>query len=383
MAPLAPRRTAAVGGRPRDPAGRRPSRLVAAALAERRRGRSRWRSRSTARSRDVLRAVPRGAGLRRGRRPQGRRVRRDPGPARSGSARARVFDTLLDEQTDPRPRARRGRQPGCCRSRRSSTWPTCTTPRTRSAARPRRCSSSPTASTATRWWCASPATATRRASAATSTTTTRSRVLRDIPGLVVASPARPDDAAAMLRTCVAAAQVDGTVCVFLEPIALYHARDLHEPGTTAGWRRTPARALGRDARADRPGADLRRRPRPDHRHLRQRRPHEPAGRRAGSRERGIDARVLDLRWLAPLPVDGPAARGRARPGGCWSSTRPAARGGVSEGVVTALVDARLRPARIAPGHQRGQLRPARRRGAPGAAVRGAPSRTPRARSSRG
>ncbi len=55
-------------------------------------------------------------------------------------------------------------------------------------------------------------------------------VLRDIPGLVVASPARPVDAAAILRTCVAAARADGSVCVFLEPIALYHTRDLHEEG---------------------------------------------------------------------------------------------------------------------------------------------------------
>ena len=53
-------------------------------------------------------------------------------------------------------------------------------------------------------------------------------VLRDIPGLVIASPGRPDDAAAMLRTCLAAAEVDGAVCVFLEPIALYHTRDLHD-----------------------------------------------------------------------------------------------------------------------------------------------------------
>jgi len=51
-------------------------------------------------------------------------------------------------------------------------------------------------------------------------------VLRDIPGLVIAVPARTEDAAPMLRTCLAAAHVDGTVCVFLEPIALYHARDL-------------------------------------------------------------------------------------------------------------------------------------------------------------
>ena len=59
-------------------------------------------------------------------------------------------------------------------------------------------------------------------------------MLRDIPGLVVACPSRGDDAAAMLRTCVAAAETDGTVSVFLEPIALYHSRDLHAPGDD-GW----------------------------------------------------------------------------------------------------------------------------------------------------
>ena len=55
-------------------------------------------------------------------------------------------------------------------------------------------------------------------------------VLRDIPGLVIASPSHPADVAPMLRTCVAAAVADGTVSVFLEPIALYHTRDLHGPG---------------------------------------------------------------------------------------------------------------------------------------------------------
>ena len=55
-------------------------------------------------------------------------------------------------------------------------------------------------------------------------------VLRDIPGLVVAVPARAEDAGPMLRTCLAAALVDGSVCVFLEPIALYHTRDLYEDG---------------------------------------------------------------------------------------------------------------------------------------------------------
>ena len=54
--------------------------------------------------------------------------------------------------------------------------------------------------------------------------------IRDIPGVVIASPARPDDAAAMLHTCAAAAKAAGVVCVFLEPIALYHTRDLYDDG---------------------------------------------------------------------------------------------------------------------------------------------------------
>ncbi len=58
--------------------------------------------------------------------------------------------------------------------------------------------------------------------------------LRDIPGLVVGCPSRGDDAATMLRTLAALAKVDGRVCAFLEPIALYMAKDLHEPGD-GGW----------------------------------------------------------------------------------------------------------------------------------------------------
>ena len=54
--------------------------------------------------------------------------------------------------------------------------------------------------------------------------------LRDIPGLIVGCPSRGDDAAMMLRTLAALAKVDGRVCAFLEPIALYMAKDLHEPG---------------------------------------------------------------------------------------------------------------------------------------------------------
>ena len=104
-------------------------------------------------------------------------------------------------------------------------------------------------------------------------------VLRDIPGLVVACPARADDAAAMLRTCVAAAIADATLSVFLEPIALYHQRDLYEPGdqawlavdhrgARADWR-SGARAL--DGSAPKPAQSI------DHDQLRQRSADEPAG----------------------------------------------------------------------------------------------------------
>jgi len=57
--------------------------------------------------------------------------------------------------------------------------------------------------------------------------------LRDIPGLVVGCPSRGDDAATMLRTLCALAKVDGRVCAFLEPIALYMAKDLYAPGDGA------------------------------------------------------------------------------------------------------------------------------------------------------
>jgi 2-oxoisovalerate dehydrogenase E1 component len=58
--------------------------------------------------------------------------------------------------------------------------------------------------------------------------------LRDIPGLVVGCPSRGDDAAMMLRTLAALAKIDGRVCAFLEPIALYMAKDLYEAGD-GGW----------------------------------------------------------------------------------------------------------------------------------------------------
>ena len=55
----------------------------------------------------------------------------------------------------------------------------------------------------------------------------------------------------MLRTCVAAAITDGTLSVFLEPIALYHRRDLYDRGDRRGWPSIPASTspIGRGAAA--------------------------------------------------------------------------------------------------------------------------------------
>jgi 2-oxoisovalerate dehydrogenase E1 component len=58
--------------------------------------------------------------------------------------------------------------------------------------------------------------------------------LRDIPGLVIATPSRGDDAVRLLRGCMGVAAASGRVIVFLEPIALYHERDLFEEGD-GGW----------------------------------------------------------------------------------------------------------------------------------------------------
>ena len=157
-------------------------------------------------------------------------------------------------------------------------------------------------------------------------------VLRDIPGLVIASPARPDDAAAMLRTCVASAKVDGSVCAFLEPIALYHTRDLYEDGDGL-WLAAPgdehvplgsARTYGdgRDLTILTWGNGL------------------LMSLRVARRleQRGIDARVVDLRWLAPLPIEDIAREAVATQRVLVvDETRRS--GGVSEGVIATLIDA--------------------------------------------
>ena len=161
--------------------------------------------------------------------------------------------------------------------------------------------------------------------------------LRDIPGLIIGCPARPDDAAAMLRTCLAVAEADGRVCVFLEPIALYHTRDLHQAGD-GGWlaRYDPpglwpasvpvgsARGYGngRDLTIITFGNGLRMSLR-------------VAARLAAD---GIGCRVLDLRWIAPLPV-ADILREATVTGRVLVADETRRTGGVSEAIITTLIDA--------------------------------------------
>ncbi|MGB8818657.1 MAG: thiamine pyrophosphate-dependent enzyme, partial [Rhizobiaceae bacterium] len=54
-------------------------------------------------------------------------------------------------------------------------------------------------------------------------------VIRDIPGVILAVPSNGVDAVLLLRECLRLAREEQRVVVFVEPIALYSARDLHEP----------------------------------------------------------------------------------------------------------------------------------------------------------
>ena len=154
--------------------------------------------------------------------------------------------------------------------------------------------------------------------------------IRDIPGVVIASPARPDDAAAMLHTCVAAAKAAGVVCVFLEAIALYHTRDLHAEGDD-GWLAaypTEGVPIGR-ARTYGDGTDLTMLTFGNGLRMSLR-----VARRLESI--GISTRVADLRWLAPLPVED-MIRESVATGRVLIVDETRRTGGVGEGVLAALV----------------------------------------------
>ncbi len=127
-------------------------------------------------------------------------------------------------------------------------------------------------------------------------------VFRDIPGLILACPSNGADAVEMLRECVRLALEEQRVVVFVEPIALYMTRDLHQEGDGL-WTSTyaaPGAArpirLGEVGRHG-DGTELAIISYANGYYL---------SRQAAkilTDQHGLDLRVIDLRWLAPLDED--------------------------------------------------------------------------------
>ena len=127
-------------------------------------------------------------------------------------------------------------------------------------------------------------------------------VLRDIPGLIVACPSNGIDAVLMLRECVRLAREEQRVVVFLEPIALYMTRDLHHPDDQ-GWAHlypqpgeAGAIAAG-EVGSTGTGTDIAIVTYGNGAFL------AAKAERVVREGNGIGVRVIDIRWLAPLPDD--------------------------------------------------------------------------------
>ncbi|MBT4983876.1 MAG: MFS transporter [Ilumatobacter sp.] len=127
-------------------------------------------------------------------------------------------------------------------------------------------------------------------------------VLRDIPGIVIACPSNGTDAVHMFRECIRLARDEQRVVVFIEPIARYMTRDLltegderwagiypeFDPQLTMRSGTIGVRGDGTDLAivtygngvflAEQAVESLR-------------------------ADDGINVRIIDLRWLAPLPID--------------------------------------------------------------------------------
>jgi 2-oxoisovalerate dehydrogenase E1 component len=127
-------------------------------------------------------------------------------------------------------------------------------------------------------------------------------VLRDIPGIVIACPSNGLDAVHMLRECVRLAREEQRVIVFVEPIALYMTRDLHAPKDGLWTFAYPQPGagdpipLGRIGRYGE-GTEIAIISYGNGYYL------SRQAERILSEAHGVAARLVDLRWLAPLDQD--------------------------------------------------------------------------------
>ena len=120
-------------------------------------------------------------------------------------------------------------------------------------------------------------------------------VLRDIPGIIVACPSNGEDAVAMMRECVRLAREEQRIIVFLEPIALYMTKDLFDE-KDGGWsfvyNDVKPVSFG-EIRQYGKGKDLAIITYGNGYYL--------SRQAAKTLERDINLRIIDLRWLCPLP----------------------------------------------------------------------------------
>lgn len=165
--------------------------------------------------------------------------------------------------------------------------------------------------------------------------------LRDIPGLVLAVPSRGDDAARMFRGAAAMAAEDDRVIVFLEPIALYHEKDLHADGDGAWLTDYPAPpevllpgevGIGGQAEGD---ADLLLVSYANGYRL-----CLQAARQLAD-EHDLHARVMDLRWLNPLPFEAIRAHAAEVGSVVVADECRATGGGVADAIIADLAERRI------------------------------------------
>jgi 2-oxoisovalerate dehydrogenase E1 component len=125
-------------------------------------------------------------------------------------------------------------------------------------------------------------------------------IFRDIPGLILAVPSNGADAVEMLRECVRLAREEQRVIVFVEPIALYMTRDLHEEGDALWTAPYPAPGSAKPIRLGEVGVhgtgkNLAIVTYGNGNYL------SRQAEKILADDHKVKARVIDLRWLAPLP----------------------------------------------------------------------------------
>lgn len=129
-------------------------------------------------------------------------------------------------------------------------------------------------------------------------------VFRDIPGLILACPSNGADAVDMIRTSVQLAREQRRLVVFLEPIALYMTKDLHDEGDGLWLSQYQAPSEQAQSLEDKQSISVYGEGKSvcilsyGNGYYLSRQAEKILS------EQGIECRVVDLRWLAPLDEKG-------------------------------------------------------------------------------